>query len=151
MVWRAKEGHQKPSATGLGVHFVFQSEESPKPTSSPRPRPSTRAPRKGDVKIVNPSESSSGLDMGTAKPHTPRRGNKIPIPSLPLWKPKPRRTEDLQSTDVSVMDSLMPIPHCRQVFQSDLKDVEAADWRVEGRLLKQDMDEDTEQEGRTWS
>ena len=84
MVWRAKEGHQKPSATGLGVHFVFQSEESPKLASSSRPHSSTRAPRKGDVKMVDPSKSSFGLDMGTAKPHTPRRGNKIPIPSLLL-------------------------------------------------------------------
>ena len=99
----------KPSATGAGVHLIFQY-ESPKPTASPRHPPSIRAPPK-DVEMVDESESesrsssdsdmdssesSSSSDADTVEPNIPYNGQRL---ALPLWMPKPRRTEDLQPED----------------------------------------------------
>ncbi|KAI0248907.1 hypothetical protein BJV78DRAFT_745979 [Lactifluus subvellereus] len=153
----------KPSATGLGVHLIFLSEESPKSTSPrprPHPRPSTGTPREEeDIEMVESSKSESGSssdsdmdssesgsssDVNTAEWHTPRQ--QYAKPSSTLDTPKaPRRTEDRQpgnwnegglaSTDVSVTDSLAPITKRRLAPRSDLKGVEAARRRVEEQRL----------------
>ncbi|KAI0249348.1 hypothetical protein BJV78DRAFT_1227709 [Lactifluus subvellereus] len=82
----------KPSATGLGVHIIFLSEQSPIPTTSQRP--STRTPREEeDIEMVDSSESSSDSDIDTAEQHTPRREHKRPSSTLDAPR-VPRRTED---------------------------------------------------------
>jgi len=139
----------KPSATGVGVHIIFLSDESPKHTTSPRPhpcpRPSTRTLREEeDVEMGDSSESSSGSDIDTAEQHTPI--NEQTGPSSTLNAPRaPRRTEDrrpedwnggnLASTDGGVADSMAHITKRRLAPRSDLKDIEAARRRVEEQRL----------------
>ncbi|KAI0246254.1 hypothetical protein BJV78DRAFT_1256533, partial [Lactifluus subvellereus] len=133
----------KASATGLGVHIIFLSEQSPGPTTSPRP--ATRTPREEeDIEMVDSSESSAGSDIDTAEQHTPR--GEYRRPSSTLNAPRaPRRTEDrrledwnrgnLASIDGRVVDSMSHITKRWPAPRSDLKDVEAARQRVEVQRL----------------
>ena len=138
----------KPSATGLGVHIIFRSEESLKPTTSPRsrprPRPSTSTPQKEeDVEMVGSSESSSGSDTNTAE-HTPRHEKRQPSSTLNapkvLRRTEDRRPEDwnggsLASADGRVADSMEHIAKRRLAPYSDLRDIEAARRRVDQQRL----------------
>ena len=132
----------KPSATGLGVHLIFLSEGSPRPTTSPGPgpraRPSTGPREEQDVKMVDSSESSSGSDTDTAE-HTPNREHIIPsrILNAPtaLRRTEVRRLEDWNrggfvSTDGSVQDGTAHIAKRRPAPHWDLEDIEAARQRV---------------------
>ena len=139
----------EPSATGLGVHLTFLSEESPKPTTSPRtrprPTPSTSPREEEDVKMVDSSGSSSGSDTDTAE-HTPQ--SQHVRPSSTLKAPRvPRRAGDRRlenwigrnfaPADGSVPDSTAPVAQRRPAPYSDLKDVEEARRRVHQQRLKE--------------
>ncbi|KAI0253239.1 hypothetical protein BJV78DRAFT_1195237 [Lactifluus subvellereus] len=126
----------KPSATGLGVHIIFLSEQSPKPTTSPCP--ATRTPREEeDVDMV---DSESGSDIDTAEQHAPHHEHDKPSSTLDAPR-VPRRTGDrrpedwnggnLASIDGRVVNSMAHMTKCGQAPRSDLKDVEAARRRVE--------------------
>ncbi|KAI0246249.1 hypothetical protein BJV78DRAFT_1256497, partial [Lactifluus subvellereus] len=132
----------KPSATGLGVHIIFLSEQSPRLTTGPSP--ATRTPREEeDVEMVD-SESSSGSDIDTAEQHAPRQEHIGPSSTLDAPR-VPRRTEDRQpedwnggnlaSTDGRVADSMAHVAKRRPAPRSDLKDVEAARRRVKVQRL----------------
>ena len=141
----------RPSATGLGVHLIFLSEESPKSTSRPRPRPrlnrGTPGQEEEDVEMADSDVDSSGSRSGPeidAAEHTQHQEHKGPPSTLDTPK-APRRTEDwrpeewhkgsVASTDASVMNSPAPITKRWPAPHSDIEDVEAARQRVQEQRL----------------